>query len=94
MPSGICTTSSTPVAALALAPSKLLTLPPCTGDMAMVAYTMPGSLTSMPKRAVPLTLAGVSSRVVGLPTMRNCDAGFIAGFSGTGILAAASASWP
>ena len=32
---------------------------------------MPGSLTSMPNSAVPLTLAGVSSRLVRLPTMRN-----------------------
>ena len=31
---------------------------------------MPGSLTSMPNSAVPLTLAGVSRRFVRLPTMR------------------------
>ena len=55
---------------------------------------MPGNFTSMPKTAVPLTLAGVSKRVTRVPTMRNWLGSFIAGFSGGVSLEAASASWP
>ena len=48
----------------------------------------------MPKRALPLTLAGVSSRRVRLPTMRKSFGSFSGGFCGTGSFAAAAASSP
>jgi hypothetical protein len=41
------------------------TLAPITGDMRAAAYTMPSGRTSMPKTALPLTLAGVSRRGCG-----------------------------
>ena len=47
-PSSICTTSRTPGTALARASSKLATRPPNTGQRATVAYSMPGSRTSLP----------------------------------------------
>jgi len=55
---------------------------------------MPGSFTSMPNSAVPLILAGVSSRLVRLPTMVKSFGSFSATFSGTGSFEAAAASEP
>jgi hypothetical protein len=55
---------------------------------------MPGSLTSMPNSAVPLTFMGVSRRRVRLPTMRKSFGSFSGGFSGTGMVAALAASSP
>ena len=93
-PSGICTTSITPGIAFAAAESTLFTVPPITGHCASEAYTMPGSFTSMPNSAVPLTLAGESRRLVRLPTMVKSFGSFNATFSGTGSCDAAAASEP
>jgi len=48
----------------------------------------------MPNSAVPLVLAGVSSRRVRLPTMRKSPGSLSATFSGTGSFDASAASWP
>ena len=42
--------------------SKLATLPPNTGQRSSEAYSIPGTLTSIPKVVLPLTFAGVSRR--------------------------------
>jgi hypothetical protein len=46
-PREICTTSTTPLTALAGAGSKLFTLAPNSGGWATIAISMPGSFTSM-----------------------------------------------
>ena len=52
-------------------------LAPSIGVCRTVAYTMPGTCTSMPYVAVPLTLEGTSTRPMSLrPINRNCD-GFL-----------------
>jgi hypothetical protein len=79
---------------LALSALKLLTLPPNTGGRATSATSIPGSRTSRLKTALPLTLSGVSSRRVGLPTMRNAFGSFSLTFSGGLRSAAFSASLP
>ena len=43
-----CTTCLTPRIRLAAVPSKLLTLPPKTGQRSIEAMSMPGTWTSMP----------------------------------------------
>ena len=57
----------TPGDASAAAASKLTTLPPRVGHMLTLAYSMPGSTTSRPKRALPSILPALSSRATGLP---------------------------
>ena len=42
-----------------------------TGEWSVVAYTMPGTRTSMPYSAVPFTFDGVSRRGTFLPISRN-----------------------
>jgi hypothetical protein len=49
------TTSFTPLIRLAAVASKDLTLPPKTGQRSIEAISMPGTTTSMPKTAEPLT---------------------------------------
>ena len=61
------TTWSTPLIAFALLSSTLASLPPNTGQAATVATFMPGTLTSMPNCAVPLTLSGASKRFADVP---------------------------
>ena len=61
-PLEIWTTCCTPGTASAVAGSKVFTRPPNTGQRATAACTMPGTRTSTPKIAAPLTLSGVSSR--------------------------------
>ena len=56
-PRGICTTCRTPATARALSALKLLTLPPKTGGRATSATSIPGSWTSSPKTALPLTFS-------------------------------------
>ena len=88
------TTWRTPFTASALLSSTLASLPPKTGEMATVAIFMPGSLVSMPNTAVPLTLAGVSSRLAGVPMSLKSFGSLSATFSGTGSPAAFAASSP
>jgi len=80
--------------ALALLSSRLATLPPNTGLSASVAIFSPGSRTSMLYTAVPFTFAGVSSRFAGVPISLKSLGSLSATFSGTGSLAACSASAP
>ncbi len=42
--------------------SKDLSLPPKVGEVLTAAYNMSGSDTSMPNRALPSTLSGISTR--------------------------------
>ena len=67
MPLLIWTTCFTPGTAFALSALKLATLPPNTGQRTTRAMSMPGSFTSMPNTAVPLTFSGMSSRGSDLP---------------------------
>ncbi len=69
-------------------------LPPNTGDAATVATFMPGTFTSMPYTAVPLTLPATSSRLAGVPMMRKVLGSLSLTLVGTGSFAAASASSP
>src|SRR6185295_14175511 len=62
-----CTTFLTPFIDATLAASKLLTLPPNTGQALIVALSMPGSLTSMPYIILPVVLSSVSRRLTLLP---------------------------
>ena len=61
------TTCCTPGIAFAFESSTLASLPPNTGDTATEANLIPGSCTSMPNLAVPLTFSGESSRFAGVP---------------------------
>jgi hypothetical protein len=61
------TTCRTPLTARAAVGSKLFTLPPATGHRSMDATSIPGTCTSIPKMARPVTLSGVSRRLTGLP---------------------------
>ena len=61
------TTWCTPGIAFALESSTLASLPPNTGQTATVATFNPGSRTSMPYCALPLTLSGESRRLAGVP---------------------------
>ena len=47
-----------------------LSLPPNTGEAAMVPTSISGTRTSMPNWALPSTFKRVSSRGVGFPRMR------------------------
>ncbi len=94
--SSIRTTWRTPLTARAAASFTDFTLPPNTGEMAIAAIPMPGSLVSMPYCARPLTLSGVSNRLAGVPINAKLFGSLSATLSGagTGRAAAASASSP
>ena len=66
-PRSISTTFRTPGTAFAPVASIVFALPPKTGGRATTATSIPGSVMSSPKTAVPSTFDGVSSRFVGLP---------------------------
>jgi hypothetical protein len=67
-PEGTRTTSSTPGIFFVSVASNDATLPPKTGQRSMLAYTIPGSFTSIPDSHVPSTFDGMSSRCTwGLP---------------------------
>ena len=93
-PLEIWTTRCTPRTARAGAASKLFTRPPNTGQRATAAYTMPGTRTSQPKTAWPLTLSGVSTRGIRFPRMRNSEGALSGGSAGTGSVAARGARSP
>ena len=84
----------TPRTALALLSSTLFRRPPNTGDCASVAIFTPGGRASMPNTALPLTFAGVSSRLAGVPISLKSSGRFSVTFSGTGRAAASRASAP
>src|SRR2546430_10419190 len=68
--------------------------PPGTGDRSIDATSFPGSLTSIPNRALRSPLLGVSSRAIRVPTSRK-SLGSLSGASvGTGSAAACAASMP
>src|SRR5260221_446317 len=64
----ISTTARTPGMPMATWLSKDLIVPPVTGLIATAATFMLGSLKSIPKTVVPVTLPSASSRFIGLPT--------------------------
>ena len=57
----------TPGSALISSRLALATLPPNTGHFSNTAYSIPGTVTSMPKSGLPVTIAGLSTPAIGLP---------------------------
>jgi len=93
-PEPTSTTCLTPGTASAAAESMLRAFAPKTGAWRTSAVSMPGRCTSIANTALPLTLAGVSRRFVGLPIRRK-SFGSLSGTSAGGVsFAAASASSP
>jgi hypothetical protein len=88
----IWTTWRTSLTARAAASSTDFTWPPNTGEMAIAAIPIPGSLVSMPYAARPLTLSGASSRLAGVPIRVKSFGSFSATLSGAGTGRAAAAS--
>src|SRR4051812_39117702 len=88
------TTDLTPRIPCTLAASKLLTLPPCTGQSRIAATSMPGNLTSMPYISEPSTFGAVSSRFTGLPAIFQSFGSLSLISFGGSSLAAASAPLP
>src|SRR5262249_28107725 len=63
----------TPLMAFAAVSSTRFTRPPKTGDCTRFAIFTPGGRTSIPKTAAPLTFAGVSRRLAGVPiSLKSC----------------------
>jgi hypothetical protein len=71
MPRGTRTTSTTPLTFFAFDASNDLTVAPKIGGNNIEANFIPGTRTSMPYFAVPLTLSGVSMRLFTLPISVN-----------------------
>jgi hypothetical protein len=67
------------------------TVPPSVGQCLITAYTMPGTVTSMPKIALPSHFDGMSGRGTDVPIRRSCESGVSAGFAG-GVRSAAPAA--
>ncbi len=84
----------TPGICFAAPSSTCATLPPNTGDAAIVANFMPGNIASMPYTAEPSTLPGVSKRFSGLPIKVKFFGSFSCGFFGGVSFVAVSASAP
>ena len=59
-PRGVCTTSTTPLTALAFAASKAATAAPNSGGWIITAVSMPGSFTSMVKSCLPVDFGRLS----------------------------------
>jgi hypothetical protein len=76
------------------AASKLLTLPPNTGQSLMAALSMPGSFRSMPQTCAPVNLSWMSRRITGLPMSFQSFGSFSGTLAGGVSLAAASATLP
>src|ERR1700730_8320753 len=71
-----------------LAASKLLTLPPNTGQSLIAALSIPGSLTSLPYIILPVVLSAVSSRLSGLPAIfQSLGSLSLTSFGGSGLAA-------
>ena len=91
---GTASTRLTPGSASAAVPSTVATLPPSVGHITTLAYSMPGSTVSVPKRALPSCLPAASRRGMGLPISVHWAAVLRRGLSGSGCLAAASTNSP
>src|SRR5215510_10058303 len=81
-PFGIGTASITPGRLITDDLSKLATAPPCAGLCFTAAWTMPGTLKSRPKTALPLSFADNSTRRSGLPSSFHSLSGFGFGCAG------------
>ena len=75
---------STPRMPFTLASFQLSGAAPCTGAWRAVAYTMPGSCTSIAYCAVPLTFGGISRRGIALPMRRYWSFAFSSDLSTAG----------
>src|SRR5437879_9328160 len=93
-PVEIWTTCRTPGTAFALVASKRATLPPNTGQRAMTATSIPGTLTSIPNWALPSTLGGVSRRRTRVPRIFQSFGSLSGTSAGVGSAAAFSTSLP
>jgi hypothetical protein len=69
-------------------------VPANTGGRATTATSMPGTAASIPNVAVPVTLARLSRRRVGLPMILNCEGSLSGTSAGTGTVRALSTSCP
>src|SRR3569833_3083871 len=74
--------------------SKDLSLPPKVGQVLTAPYSMSGWNMSIPNRAAPSTLSGMSVRGCELPMTVYCATFFKGGSCGTGMLAASRAILP
>ena len=74
----------------------LTTLPPNTGHFSKMAYCIPGTVTSMPKSGLPVTMAWLSTPGMGVPMMVKSfgSLSVTVARSGGGSAAAAVASAP
>jgi hypothetical protein len=88
------TTCSTPLICFALAASKLFNFAPKRGGCRTTAVSMPGSLTSCVKIALPFDFARASVRAAGLPMRTKSLGSFSLTSVGTGCFAASAASSP
>src|SRR5262245_11115330 len=88
------TTLCMPLIVFALLSSTLASLPPNTGQAATKANFIPGTLTSMPNFAVPLTLSGASRRLADVPISLKSFGSLSGMLRGSGSAAALSASAP
>jgi hypothetical protein len=93
-PLEICTTSRTPLTAMARLASNEPSESPCTGGRTTVANSIPGARASIPNFAAPVTLMGVSTSGTRVPTSLNVFGSLSRGCEGTGSAAAASARSP
>ena len=72
----------------------LTTLPPNTGHLVYVAYSIPGSCTSMPKSGAPVTIFGLSTPATRVPSSLKSFGSFSGAFVGGVSVAAFVASSP
>ncbi len=93
-PPGTSTTLTTPGTAAAALASKALTVAPNCGGRLSSATNMPGNATSNVNCAVPLTLAGTSTRGTLRPMSLKSFGSLSVTLSGTGSFAALPASAP
>ena len=94
MPSVIATASTTPGARNTASRSNATTLPTTVRGRKSAACSMPGTRTSMPNSAVPVTFGSESLRGRARPTSVNSSGDFNRGDAGIGSAAAAAASSP
>ena len=88
------TTFFTPASFNVADASKLLTLPPKTGQSLIAAFSMPGSTRSLPYCCLPVVLSTVSSRAMRLLTSFQSFGSFNATSAGGLSFAAATATLP
>ncbi len=93
-PLEIFTTSSTPATLRAAPSSTLAIVPPKVGALSTLAYTIPGTLTSIPYCAVPRDFASTSRRLGEVPIRKKRPGSLSGTCLGTGIVPASTASSP